>query len=169
MPPHIVRGQGSAAKPRGPLIASYLRRRVIIIQAKQRVRALATPPAALCDERPRDRAAEKRDELAPSHVLSSSRGSHPTTSLRKQCCASQHFGPPDPFYPQLRTLVGAADTAAILRREPSHRSRTLRMHGDCRNLDLHVAREAGDLDSCTGGRRAFEERGIDLVHPSELV
>src|SRR5262245_39777614 len=48
-------------------------------------------------------------------------------------------------------------------------SRTLRMHGDCRNLDLHVAREASDLDSCTGGRRALEERGIDLVHPSELV
>ena len=41
------------------------------------------------------RAAEKRDELAPPHALPSSRGSHPTTSLKKPCCASQHFGPPD--------------------------------------------------------------------------
>jgi hypothetical protein len=51
-------------------------------------------------QRPRDRrAAEQRDELAASHVLPSSRGSHPTTSLKKLCCASQHFGSPD-FRPE---------------------------------------------------------------------
>jgi hypothetical protein len=38
---------------------------------------------------------KKPDELAPFHVLSSSRGSHPTTSLKKLCCASQHFGSPN--------------------------------------------------------------------------
>ena len=60
------------------IIASYLRRRVIIIQAKQRVRALATPPAALCDERPRGRRAAEHatnsrrpmpDMGAPLHGL----------------------------------------------------------------------------------------------------
>jgi hypothetical protein len=46
-------------------------------------------------ERPRNRrAAEKRDELAPSHVHSSSRGSHPTTLLSKRRCASQQNGLP---------------------------------------------------------------------------
>ena len=47
-------------------------------------------------ERPRNRrAAQRCNELASSHVLPSSRGSHPTISLETPCCASQHFGPPD--------------------------------------------------------------------------
>src|SRR2546429_3837829 len=52
----------------------------------------------LCPRRERQcrcRTAEQRDELAPPHVLPSSRGSHPTTLLKKPCCASQHLGPPD--------------------------------------------------------------------------
>jgi hypothetical protein len=40
-------------------------------------------------ERPRRRAAEQRDELAPPNVLPSVRGSHPTTSVGMPRCASQ--------------------------------------------------------------------------------
>ena len=43
----------------------------------------------------RSRAAEKRDELASLHRKPSGRGRHPSISLKKPCCASQHFGPPD--------------------------------------------------------------------------
>jgi hypothetical protein len=39
-------------------------------------------------------AADKNDELAPSHVLPSGRGSHPTTSLEKAGCASQQIWTP---------------------------------------------------------------------------
>jgi hypothetical protein len=32
---------------------------------------------------------------AEDHTLPIVEGSHPTTSLKKPCCASQHFSPPD--------------------------------------------------------------------------
>ena len=63
------------------------RRRPSVRVRRCRVRGTRSPAFARLlrarHQRPRRRAAEQRDELAPPHVLPSSRGSHPTTRCRK--------------------------------------------------------------------------------------
>jgi hypothetical protein len=71
--------------------------------------------------------------------------------------------------PTLRVGYGAA-----LR--PGHESECvetararLRMNGDGCDFDLHIARQARNLDGGAGGRRGLEVRRIDLVHLAEFV
>src|SRR5262245_34655636 len=45
----------------------------------------------------------------------------------------------------------------------------LRLNCDRRNLDLHIPRQAGDLDSGTGRRRRLEECAVNFVHLTKLV